>query len=136
MLIVNRSYPHFHGGFFCVDALPPVADLKYLRGMNNLFPASYSTLSAAALAGFIEEKYGFPSVECKMILRGVGDTYLVKVKGGDSDPLAAGQGDWVSTRFILRVYRPDQRSLSQIKAETDLLLVLKERDIPVSWPAV
>ncbi len=87
--------------------------------MSHLFPASYSTLSATALAGFIGQKYGFVSVKCKMILRDVGDTYLVD------------RGD---TRFILRVYRPDQRSLSQIKAETDLLLALKERGIPVSWP--
>jgi len=87
--------------------------------MNNLFPASYSTLSSLALAEFIRERYGFVSVECGMILRGVGDTYLVKTD---------------AERFVLRVYRPDQRSLSQIKAETDLLLALRERDIPVSWP--
>jgi Ser/Thr protein kinase RdoA (MazF antagonist) len=60
-----------------------------------------------------------------MILRGVGDTYLVK---------AVTQVDRAGTQFILRVYRPDQRSVAQIKAETDLLLALKERDIPVSWP--
>jgi len=93
--------------------------------MNNLFPASYSTLSSLALAEFIRERYGFVSVECKMILRGVGDTYQVK---------AMTQADRVGTQFILRVYRPDQRSLAQIRAETDLLLALKERDIPVSWP--
>ena len=113
---------------------------KYLRGMNNLFPASYSTLSSLALAEFIRERYGFVSVECKMILRGVGDTYLVKVNGGamteagGSGRLAAAHVDRSHTQFILRVYRPDQRSLSQIKAETELLLALKERDIPVSWP--
>jgi Ser/Thr protein kinase RdoA (MazF antagonist) len=93
--------------------------------MNNLFPASYSTLSSLALAEFIRERYGFVPVECKMILRGVGDTYLVTT---------VAQADRAGTQFILRVYRPDQRSLSQIRAETDLLLALKERDIPVSWP--
>jgi Ser/Thr protein kinase RdoA (MazF antagonist) len=133
------------GVFFCGRAL--AGDLKYLRAMNNLFPASYSTLSSAALAAFIHEKYGLSSVECKMILRGVGDTYSVKVSGtagagvGGSGAGAGGTGSragalaaGVDTWFILRVYRPDQRSLSQIKAETDLLLALKERDIPVSWP--
>jgi len=56
------------------------------------------------------------------------------MEDGGSGPLAAAHGDRADTQFILRVYRPDQRSLSQIKAETDLLLALKERDIPVSWP--
>lgn len=51
-------------------------------------------------------------------------------------PLAAAHAGRADTQFILRVYRPDQRSLSQIKAETDLLLALRERDIPVSWPIV
>lgn len=96
--------------------------------MNNLFPVSYSTLSSVALAAFIQEKYGFVSVTCKMILRGVGDTYLVTTGG------AGTHADGLDLRFILRVYRPDQRSLSQIRAETDLLLALKERNIPVSWP--
>jgi Ser/Thr protein kinase RdoA (MazF antagonist) len=127
-------------GVFCCRELFSDMDLKYLRGMNNLFPASYSTLSTLALAEFIRERYGFVSVECKMILRGVGDTYLVKIRGdamteaAGSAPLAAAHADRADTQFILRVYRPDQRSLSQIKAETDLLLALKERDIPVSWP--
>ncbi|HEY6902206.1 MAG TPA: phosphotransferase [Puia sp.] len=87
--------------------------------MNNLFPVSYSTLSSLALVGFLQDKYGLASVGCKLILRGVGDTYRV-----DSD-----RGP-----YILRVYRPDQRSLSQITAEVDLLLSLKERGVPVSWP--
>jgi Ser/Thr protein kinase RdoA (MazF antagonist) len=97
--------------------------------MNNLFPISYSTLSAFALAAFIQEKYGFPSVRCKMILRGVGDSYLITAAPG------AGQDvEGSDSRFILRVYRPDQRSLSQIMAEIDLLLALKLRGVPVSWP--
>ncbi|HEY4288875.1 MAG TPA: phosphotransferase [Puia sp.] len=75
-----------------------------------------------------------------MLLRGVGDTYLVRATGdamigagGGASPYAAPAGR-VDTQFILRAYRPDQRSLSQIEAETDLLLALKEREIPVSWP--
>jgi len=87
----------------------------------NLFPASYSTLSSSALAAFIHQKYGWAAVECKMILRGVGDSYLITVWGG-------------AERYILRVYRPDQRNLAQITAETSLLLTLKQKDIPVSWP--
>ncbi|MBS1663349.1 MAG: phosphotransferase [Bacteroidetes bacterium] len=87
--------------------------------MKDFFPASYSTLSSSALAGFIQNKYGLGSVDCQLILRGVGDTYGVNSHKG---------------RYILRAYRPDQRSLSEITAEVDLLLGLKERGVPVSWP--
>src|SRR5258708_24871881 len=102
--------------------------------MNNLFPVSYSTLSSPALAVFIQEKYGFPSVECKMILRGGGDVYLVLAGDAGHGAVAAHNPEAGDSRFILRVYRPDQRSLSQILAETDLLLKLKKGSIPVSWP--
>ena len=93
-----------------------------------------------ALAEFIRERYGFISVECKAILRGVGGTCLVKVRGdgvtegGGRAPLGAAHEAHADTQFVLCVYRPDQRSLSQIKAETNLLLALKERGIPVPWP--
>ena len=92
------------------------------------FAAGYSAFrrwfvltDAAALAEFIREKYGFISVDCKMILRGVGDTYLVKVTGGAETGSAGAvvgrvlaQGNGLDKRFILRVYRPDQRSLSKL----------------------
>lgn len=88
--------------------------------MSSFFPVSYSTLSAAALADFISEKYLFGKVRCALIVRNVGDTYLVTTLGG--------------MRYVLRVYRPDVRSLSQIRAEMDLLLALKKNGVPVSWP--
>jgi Ser/Thr protein kinase RdoA (MazF antagonist) len=107
-------------------------DLKYLRNMNNLFPASYSTLSSQALADFVQERYGLAAVGCKMIMRGVGDTYLIT--GGVGDRSAGKETGGSDTRYILRVYRPDQRSLSQITAEISLLLGLKQKDVPVSFP--
>jgi hypothetical protein len=97
--------------------------------------ASYSTRSSLELAEFIRESYEFVAVECKMIVRGAGDTYLVTVVGGDGSGSRAGSPmDRAGNQFVWRVYRADQRSVSQIRAETDLLLALKERDIPVSWP--
>lgn len=51
--------------------------------------------------------------------RGVGDTYLI-----ESSPV----------RYILRIYRASHRNLQQIKEEVNLLLKLKESDIPVSYP--
>ena len=87
--------------------------------MKPVFPASYSTLSSSALASLISEKFGKGIVQCKFLLRGVGDTYLVESP---------------DDRFILRVYRSSHRSLPQIEMETSLLLALKQSDIPVSYP--
>ncbi len=87
--------------------------------MDPVFPASYSTLSADALASLVSEKYGLQKTRCKFLVRGVGDTYLV-----ESPP----------DKYILRVYRSSHRSLPQIKMETDLLLALKQAAVPVSYP--
>lgn len=87
--------------------------------MPPVFPAEYSTLSSAALALLVSEKYGWAAVRCKFIVRGVGDTYLVE-SGRD--------------KYILRVYRSSHRSFPQIKMETDLLLALKQAVVPVSYP--
>lgn len=58
-------------------------------------------------------------VQCKLLVRGVGDTYLVESSGD---------------RFILRIYRSSHRSLPQIKEEVELLLALKQADVAVSYP--
>ncbi len=87
--------------------------------MKSAFPAIYSTLCPIALSSLITEKYGVGKVQCKFLVRGVGDTYLVE----SSD-----------TRYILRVYRSSHRSLPQIKAEVELLQVLKQANVSVSYP--
>jgi Ser/Thr protein kinase RdoA (MazF antagonist) len=87
--------------------------------MSAIFPASYSTLSTLALASMLSERYGFADVTCELLLRGVGDTYLVET-AGDS--------------YILRAYRSSHRSFSQIKAEMELLLALKEAGVPAAYP--
>jgi Ser/Thr protein kinase RdoA (MazF antagonist) len=87
--------------------------------MSAIFPASYSTLSNSALASLVALRYGFADVRCELLLRGVGDTYLVESAGD---------------RYILRAYRCSHRSLSQIKAEVELLLALKQADVPAAYP--
>lgn len=87
--------------------------------MNPVFPASYSTLSADALASLVTEKYGWAAVQCKFLVRGVGDTYLVEA---------------ATHKYILRIYRSSHRSLPQIKMEIDLLLALKQAAVSVSYP--
>jgi Ser/Thr protein kinase RdoA (MazF antagonist) len=87
--------------------------------MKPAFPAIYSTLCPIALASLISKKYKLENVQCKFLVRGVGDTYLAESFG---------------TRFILRVYRSSHRGLPQIKEEVELLLALKQADVQVSYP--
>jgi Ser/Thr protein kinase RdoA (MazF antagonist) len=87
--------------------------------MNAFFPATYSTLSATALADFIATQYGFPNVQCELLLRGVGDTYLVTTN---------------DTRYIWRVYRSTHRTLSEVITEVEVLLACKEHGVSVSYP--
>lgn len=87
--------------------------------MKLAFPATYSTLCPIALSSLVSEKYEVGNVQCKFLVRGVGDTYLVESS---------------EDRFILRVYRSSHRSLPQIKEEVELLLALKQVDVSVSYP--
>ncbi|WP_439582993.1 phosphotransferase enzyme family protein [Dyadobacter bucti] len=87
--------------------------------LENVFPADYSTLSTSALAQLVTESYAMDDVKCTLLVRGVGDTYLVNSKQG---------------RFILRVYRSSHRSLSNVQAEVELLITLKQAAVPVSYP--
>jgi Ser/Thr protein kinase RdoA (MazF antagonist) len=87
--------------------------------MSSVFPSSYSTLDSSALASLIAEEYGMADVKCRLITRGVGDTYLIESE---------------TDKYILRAYRCSHRSLLQITAEVELLIALEEGDVPVSYP--
>ena len=87
--------------------------------MSAIFPASYSTLSDMALAFMVSERYGLADVTCELLLRGVGDTYLLASAG---------------ERYILRAYRSSHRSLLQIRAEVELLSALKRAGVPAAYP--
>jgi Ser/Thr protein kinase RdoA (MazF antagonist) len=87
--------------------------------MPQIFPTVYSTFCTTALAGLVSEKFGLIDVNCQMLLRGVGDTYLIQAQ---------------EKRYILRVYRSSHRNYTQIKAETELLMALKQAEVPVSYP--
>ena len=91
--------------------------------MSSVFPATYSTLCPSALASLLSQRYGLEKVRCKLIVRGVGDTYSVGSAAGSA-----------SDRFILRIYRSSHRSLPQITAETTLLTALKQAKVSVSYP--
>lgn len=87
--------------------------------VKPLFPASYSTLCPDALASVLSEKYGLTNVQCRLLLRGVGDTYKVESLQGN---------------YILRVYRSAFRNLSQVREEVDLLLALQQAQVSVAYP--
>jgi len=83
------------------------------------FPTIYSTLDPSALAAFITSQYELGDCQCRLIQRGVGDTYLVSTK---------------TKKFITRIYRHDQRTIGHIQSEVELLNVLRESSVSVSYP--
>jgi len=87
--------------------------------MPSLFPAVYSTLSPAALADYVGQRYGFAGTQCHFLVRGVGDTYEVIT---------------ATEKYILRVYRPSHRTRAQIVAEIELLLAAKQAGVSLSYP--
>ncbi len=87
--------------------------------MKPVFPATYSTLCPIALAQLVTTGYEIEDVRCRLLVRGVGDTYLIEASSG---------------RYILRAYRRSHRNLQQIEEETALLLALKQAGISVSYP--
>lgn len=84
-----------------------------------IFPTQYSTLSSIALKDRIEQAYGFIGLSCRLLLHGVSDTYILE----DEFP-----------RFIFKIYRDAHRKLDEIKAEIELLLILKDGGAKVSYP--
>lgn len=87
--------------------------------MTQIFPTSYSTLAELPLAETVSYKYKLGLTECKLITKGVGDTYLVESDKG---------------KFILRIYRCSHRTLNHVEAEVELLRCLKQNNVSVSYP--
>lgn len=85
----------------------------------TIFPAQYSTLSSYALKDHIRRKYGLDVASCRLLLRGVSDTYQL-------------EGD--SCKYIFKVYRRAHRSLTEIKGEVELLNNLYANGAKVAFP--
>ncbi|HOY11911.1 MAG TPA: phosphotransferase [Saprospiraceae bacterium] len=86
----------------------------------RFFPVTHSILSTSHLAEFIQNKYTLGAdVHCKLIKSGINDTYLV----------TAGQN-----RFVFRVYSLNWRNPTEIEAEINFLIQLKQADISISYP--
>jgi Ser/Thr protein kinase RdoA (MazF antagonist) len=71
------------------------------------------------LISILEEKYEFKNSKCTLLSAGVNDTYLVESDQG---------------KYILRIYLNSHRTLPQIHEEVNLLLVLKQHNVSVSYP--
>lgn len=88
--------------------------------MQNVFPAQYSTLSAAALKDYLIDAYNLdPATTCRLLIRNVSDTYILENE---------------SEKYIFKIYRDAHRKLTEIEAEVELLNVLKENGNSVSYP--
>ncbi len=80
---------------------------------------SHSTLAPAVLETRVLTKYDLRSTKCRLLARGLNDTYEVVTD---------------TRRYLLRVYTYGWRTLSEIKAELQLLKGLERRGIQVSIP--
>jgi Ser/Thr protein kinase RdoA (MazF antagonist) len=88
----------------------------------KVFPVTHSVLSQHALASEVLPNYfGESSVECRLLVRGMNDSYLIRFRG---------------EQYILRAYRHGHRTFSDIRHELDLLLYLHEQGVGVAPPVV
>lgn len=85
----------------------------------EIFPTQYSVLSANALNTKIQESYGLSGTNCKLLIHNVSDTYVLE----NADD-----------KYIFKIYRDVHRKLEEIKAEVELLKLLKENGAGVSAP--
>ena len=84
------------------------------------FPVTSTTLSATALRQFAVEKYNLsPNATCRLFRTGINHTYFIT----DDDH-----------KYVLRVYCYNWRYKREIQAEMDLLLLLKQNNISISYP--
>ncbi|MCC8411072.1 phosphotransferase [Mucilaginibacter sp. UR6-1] len=87
--------------------------------MMPVFPTQYSTLSAVALNSALQESYGLPGTTCRLLIRNVSDTYLLES---------------AANKYIFKIYRDFHRKRDEIKAEVELLNILKSAGVKVSYP--
>lgn len=77
-----------------------------------------ATIDPFAIAGFLNEQYNFKCT-VKLLKAGVNHSYLVSTNDKD---------------FVFRIYSLHWRSAAEIQAEVDYLILLKENNLPISYP--
>ncbi len=89
---------------------------------TQIFPVTSSILSADALLQEVTRNYSLDNLlDCQLIRRGLSDSYRVRT---------------ASESYVLRIYRPNWRTLSEILYEMDMLTYLRQRGASVSTPLV
>jgi len=84
------------------------------------FPVIYSVLSCSALLVLIQENYTLPNIQnIEYYQSGLNDTYIVTC---------------VDKKYVLRVYKNNWRTESDILCEIEVLLFLKNNHISVAAP--
>jgi Ser/Thr protein kinase RdoA (MazF antagonist) len=83
---------------------------------------AHSVISTDALVPIVYEAYNIGDiVECRFISNGLNDTYMVNTN---------------EKKYILRIYKYNWRSKSEINFELELLNHLVSNGVPVSYPVV
>ncbi|MBD3904025.1 phosphotransferase [Chryseobacterium sp. Ch-15] len=86
----------------------------------STFPVIASTLSQTELGKFISEKYQLKEYfDCKLFRTGVNHTYFML---------------GTHTKYVVRVYCYNWRTKVEIQQELELLNLLKENDLSISFP--
>jgi Ser/Thr protein kinase RdoA (MazF antagonist) len=84
------------------------------------FPVTYSLVSSKAIEDELIPLYNLPRTSSVLFIhQGINDTYLISTSEG---------------KYILRIYRANWKSLTDVTAELDLLLLLNDNGLPVSYP--
>jgi Ser/Thr protein kinase RdoA (MazF antagonist) len=86
---------------------------------SDLFQVIRSILSPRALLAEVARRYALVPTTCRLLKRGLNDTYHVTAVDG---------------QYILRVYRAEWRSASAIEYELELLCHLASRGVSVAVP--
>ena len=86
----------------------------------TIFPVISSTLSPSEIATFVRKKYSMTAnTSCRLLKAGINHTYRI---------------DDENEIFIFRIYSYNWRTKEEITEELNLLLLLKQNDISVSYP--
>jgi len=86
----------------------------------TVFPVTNSTLSSAHLAEFVRKEYELKNeVICELLKTGISHTYLITSK---------------TEKFVFRIYSLNWRTKNEILEEIRLVSLLKENNLPVSFP--
>ena len=86
----------------------------------KIFPVTASTISAKELGKFVKAKYELnQNYDCKLFRTGMNHTYFLSNN---------------ETKYVLRVYSHKWRSKSEITEEIELLKLLNENNLSISFP--